>query len=184
MDTPPSQLLYALTHASCWRHVPSIIDIQPHRMLPGFVAEPEDVWLTDVDASPAAAKPSTPPCLSLLLPGCLLDRPPSHLTRPMLSSSHTCTLALLCTTWIANDSARTPWVSQSKPILLAFTLHHPWSIGMNLSLNLHCRQPSCCILRLYITSEETQHTTYIVHTPQHQHLQLANNTIMHIGNIN
>ena len=165
MDTPPSQLLYALTHASCWRHVPSIIDIQPHRMLPGFVAEPEDVWLTDVDASPAAAKPSTPPCLSLLLPGCLLDRPPSHLTRPMLSSSHTCTLALLCTTWIANDSARTPWVSQSKPILLAFTLHHPWSIGMNLSLLLdlhYLRRLSRHILHLHITSQETFNSHNIV----------------------
>ena len=74
----------------------------------------------------------------------------------MLSSSHTCTLAFLCTTWIANDSARTPWVSQSKPILLAFTLHHPWSIGMNLSLDLH-----------HMPSTATSHPTPAHHEPKY-----------------
>src|SRR5438105_2623725 len=45
------------------------------------------------------------------------------------------------------------------PSLLAFTLHRPWSIGVNLSLNftMHRRSP-CRIHHLHITSQEQRHT--------------------------
>src|SRR5438105_8430993 len=45
------------------------------------------------------------------------------------------------------------------PSLLAFTLHRPWSIGVNLRLTFTThRRPPCRIHHLHITSQEQRHT--------------------------
>ena len=93
---------------------------------------------------------------------------PSSLTWPTPSSSRPYTLALLCTTWTAHESARTLRVPQSKPIHVR--LHHPWSISTNLSFDLH-HMPSTItsIQLLHITIQEIHqiHTALsITHHPR------------------
>jgi len=56
-----------------------------------------------------------------------------------------------------------PYPQSLSPSLLTFVIHHPWSIGTNLSLDLHrIRRPPRRILRLDTTSQETSDAHNIV----------------------
>ena len=69
-----------------------------------------------------------------------------------------CILNLQCTKWIAHDSKSGVLRSHISNLLM-FIFYHLWSIGTNLSLDLHhIYRPPHRILRLHITSQETSNS--------------------------
>jgi len=159
-DTTPLRFCFASTQPSWWCHIPSIFTNRTHRTRPRFwgpnshtcLSSGLEVQITQtIHIRLAHTRPSRYRCMSSI---CLLDSTDTVFIHPY-------TLALQCTMWIIRDSIRTP--QSLSPSLLTFVIHHPWSIGTNLSLDLHrIRRPPRRILRLDTTSQETSDAHNIV----------------------
>jgi hypothetical protein len=142
---------------NCHPDAPSILRLKPVNLLPlGFEAQTGKLTTSDVDACPASRQLSQhfQDLSRSRRMGSLLELAIAFL--PNLTDDLFIMSIYLLFRAPSELSMTLPGLLGSLgPSLLVSILHHSWSIGMNLSLDLHrIRRSRRRILHLHITSQE------------------------------